>query len=464
MSARLRSQLFFILFTLAGMSSVAVAQDEASSADNEEGGTSNVRKISVLPLEDLQVFTKAFDHIRKSYVEEITDSQLLEYAIRGMIAELDPHSVYLDAEDFEDVQVHTSGEFGGLGIEVGIEDGFVKVIAPIDDTPAAKAGIEAGDLIIKLDETSVKGLSLSEAVDLMRGEKGSDIVLTIVREGTEQPFEITVTRDIIKVRSVRSDIKADDIGYIRIAQFQVRTAEDVEKAYKKLIKENPELSGLIIDLRNNPGGVLKASVDVSDLFLESGLIVYTKGRFTESEINYEASEGDIAKGLPIIVLINGGSASASEIVAGALQDHQRAIVLGTRSFGKGSVQSIIPITQERAIKITTARYYTPNGRSIQAEGIKPDIVADRVRVTEVKKRYSVSEADLQGHLESGDEKSSDKNQKSADDTDLLKVDSQLYEAVTLLRGINLFKESVMKAQTSSENTPPTETASESASE
>ena len=409
-------------------------------------------KISVLPLEDLRVFTKAFDHIRKSYVEDITDSKLLEYAIRGMIAELDPHSIYLDASQFEDIKVHTTGEFGGLGIEVGMEDGFVKVISPIDDTPAAKAGIESGDIIIKLDQTSVKGLDLGEAVDLMRGKKGTEITLTIVREGQDQPFEITIVRDTIKVRSVRSEIKEDHFGYIRIAQFQTKTAEDVAKAYEKLVKKNSELKGLILDLRNNPGGVLQASVDISDHFLEEGLIVYTKGRQNESNFEFNATPGDISNGLPLIVLINGGSASASEIVAGALQDQGRAIILGTKSFGKGSVQSIIPITDERAIKITTARYFTPNGRSIQAEGIEPDIYVERVKVTAIKPRFRVSEADLSGHLKN--KKEDEDKDVEHNETDLQNSDSQLYEAITLLKGIDLFKNNRSSVTELSSGTEP----------
>ena len=424
---------------------------EASTEEQEP----QTEKISVLPLEDLQVFTKAFDHIRNSYVEEISDSKLLEYAIRGMIAELDPHSVYLDAEQFEDMRVHTTGQFGGLGIEVGMENGFVKVISPIDDTPAAKAGILAGDLIIKLDDTAVKGLDLGEAVDIMRGEKGTKITLTVVREGIDQPFEITITRDIIKVRSVRSEIKEKDFGYIRIAQFQSKTAEDVRKAYDKLVSENDDLKGLILDLRNNPGGVLRASVDVADHFLEKGLIVYTEGRMNQADIEYEATPGDITDNLPIVVLINEGSASASEIVSGALQDHQRAIIMGERSFGKGSVQTIIPITNERAIKITTARYFTPSGRSIQAEGIEPDINIGRVHVTAVKKGFSVSESELKGHLSNGKKKRKDKDKEETDEqdsADLQNSDNQLFEAITLLKGINLFQRSQQQKAEATEGT------------
>ena len=346
---------------------------------------------------------------------------------------------YLDADDFKDIQEHTSGEFGGLGIEVGIEDGFVKVISPIDDTPAARAGIEAGDIIIKLDDTAVKGLDLDEAVELMRGKKGTDITITIVREGADQPFDITVTRDIIKVRSVRSNVREDEFGYLRIAQFQGHTGEDLGKQIKKLRKENPDLKGFILDLRNNPGGVLQASVEVADHFLNEGMIVYTQGRQDDTNNEYHASPGDLIEGLPLVVLVNSGSASASEIVAGALQDQGRAIILGTQSFGKGSVQSIIPITNERAIKITTARYYTPSGRSIQVEGITPDILVEPVRVTALKRGFRVTESDLSGHLENDKDEANKRgdNDKVSSQTKLQNSDSQLYEAINILKGFNL---------------------------
>lgn len=400
------------------------------------------RAISVLPLEDLRVFTKAYDHIRRAYVKEIDDRTLLEYAIRGMLDELDPHSTYLDASSFEDLQVNTTGEFGGLGIEVGIEDGFVKVIAPIDDTPAARGGVEAGDLIIKLDGVSVKGLSLDEAVDKMRGPKGSTITLTIVREGADQPIELALTRDTVKVRSVRSEIKEEDFGYIRIAQFQLHTGKDVVREFNKLIKKNPDIKGLVLDLRNNPGGVLQASVDVADHFLNQGVIVYTEGRLPDSNTRYKASPGDITDDMPMVVLINDGSASASEIVAGALQDHGRALVMGTQSFGKGSVQSIIQVTNDRALKLTTALYFTPNGRSIQAEGIEPDIPVERVRVTAVRPRSGISEAGLSKHLENSD--GTLKKRSTTTNTSLQNTDSQLYEAITMLRGLNLLKQRQQK--------------------
>lgn len=414
-------------------------------------------KTSVLPLEDLRVFTRAYEHIRSSYIDEIDDKTLLEYAIRGMLSELDPHSAYLDASSFDDLQVNTTGEFGGLGIEVGMEDGFVKVISPIDDTPAARAGVEAGDLIIKLGDETVKGLTLNQAVEKMRGPKGSEITLTIVREGIEQPFELTLTRDIITVKSVRSDLLEENIAYVRVAQFQINTARDVAGEIEKLQKLNADLHGLILDLRNNPGGVLTASVQVADLFLDNGLIVYTEGRLQDSSTEYRATPGDVLKGLPMVVLINDGSASASEIVAGALQDQQRAIILGVRSFGKGSVQSVIPVTNDRAIKLTTALYFTPSGRSIQAQGIEPDIEVERVRVTAVKARSRVTEADLSRHIKNAngedDVKSSDRENGST--SELLDKDSQLYEAMNLIKGLHLLKRSpaplVSKPQNDSES-------------
>lgn len=398
---------------------------------------------SVLPLEDLRVFTKAYEHIRGAYINEIDDKTLLEYAIRGMLEQLDPHSSYLDASSFEDLQVHTTGEFGGLGIEVGMEDGFVKVIAPIDDTPAARAGIEAGDLIIKIDDTALKGLNLNDAVERMRGPKGSKIVLTIIREGLDQPFDVTLVRDTIKVRSVRTEIMDERYLYLRIAQFQVNTGSDVREALGKQNKDK-SLQGIILDLRNNPGGVLQASVEVADAFLDGGVVVYTEGRMPQSNFNYKAEPGDITDGLPLVVLINEGSASASEIVAGALQDHRRALVMGTRSFGKGSVQTVIPITDEKAVKLTTALYYTPNGRSIQAQGIEPDLVIERAELTAIKGRGRITEAQLAGHLGNAkggkDIKSKEReDERNAILDDLQGKDNQLYEALNMLKGLTFFK-------------------------
>lgn len=397
----------------------------------------------LLPLEDLRIFTRVYDHIRSGYVEELSDAELLEYAIRGMIAELDPHSAYLDESSFEDLQVHTTGEFGGIGIEVGMEDGFVKVISPIDDTPAHKAGIQAGDLIIRLDDQPVKGMSLSEAVEKMRGPKGSTLEISIVRQGIEQPMEITLIRDVIRVRSVRTQVLDDAYAYVRIAQFQVGTGPDVVQAIDRLQQEHPDLKGIILDLRNNPGGVLQASVDVADAFLDGGLVVYTEGRLENSDIRYYANPGDVVEDLPIVALINEGSASAAEIVAGALQDHGRAIVLGTRSFGKGSVQTVVPISETRAIKLTTALYYTPKGRSIQAQGIAPDIAIDRAKVTLLPSVRRPTEADLSRHLgntNGGPEHNSrTRSSERAPRSELLTDDNQLSEALNLLKGLSIYQ-------------------------
>ncbi len=435
-----RNALLGLLLVSLGYSLTAAASPEISPPDQPKSGSDLQQEINQgqLPLDELRTFADVFNHIRLTYVEEVDDKTLLEYAIRGMLVGLDPHSAYLDEETFDNLQVNTTGEFGGLGLEVGMENGFVKVISPIDDTPAQKAGIESGDLIIKLGGKPVKGLSLNEAVEMMRGKRGSKIELTILREGVNQPFDVTLTRDTIKVVSVRSKTLEEGFGYIRIAQFQGKTGTEFRKALKKLATENPELKGIVIDLRNNPGGVLQSSVDVVDSVLDGGLIVYTEGRLNNSNTQFSANNDDITNGIPIVVLINGGSASASEIVAGALQDHRRAVVIGTDSFGKGSVQTVVPLSEERAIKLTTARYFTPNGRSIQAQGIKPDIVVERARVETLPRNGGITEADLQGHLSNGNGKENDSNNRKGRPTDDLFInDNQLYEALNLLKGINI---------------------------
>jgi carboxyl-terminal processing protease len=404
--------------------------------------------IDTLPLDELRTFTEVFAKVKNDYVESIDDRTLIENAIRGMLEGLDPHSAYLDKESYKDLQEGTSGEFGGLGLEVGMEDGFIKVISPIDDTPAAHSGIEAGDLIIRLNDKSVRGMSLNDAVDLMRGKPGSDIILTVVREGEEKPISITITRAIITVKSVRSKILEPGFAYVRVSNFQTHTAEDLRKSLEKLKVENENnLSGLILDLRNNPGGILNAAVGVSDLFLDSGLIVYTEGRIQDSKLNFNAKPSDILRNAPIIVLVNGGSASASEIVAGALQDHERAIIMGERTFGKGSVQTILPMNDEAALKLTTARYFTPSGRSIQASGIEPDIIIENIRVNseEDNSTMRIKEADLSGHLDNGKEnnktdndskdKDKDKNKKKEKGASLAETDYQLYEALNVLKGL-----------------------------
>lgn len=395
-----------------------------------------------LPLQELRTFTEIFDRIRNSYVEEVDDETLFQYAIDGMLSNLDPHSDYLLPEDFSELQEHTTGKFGGLGIEVSVEDGLIKIVTPIDDTPAEKAGILSGDFIISIDGEPVRDMSLADAIDRMRGEPGTDIDLRIRRESDTELLEFTITRAEIKVASVRSKDLGDGIGYLRITQFQDNTGNELVEAISKIQSQAADnkkaLQGLVLDLRNNPGGVLGAAVEVTDAFLNSGLIVYTEGRISDSDFRYSATENTVAADLPLIVLINGGSASASEIVAGALQDHKRAIIVGTQSFGKGSVQSVLPIGGDKAIKLTTARYFTPNGRSIQAQGIQPDVYVAKSEVTTAEQKY-YKESDLPGHLSNGksDASTSEDYHKISDD--LLSKDFQLYQAYTLLKGWSIFQ-------------------------
>ena len=395
-----------------------------------------------LPLDELRNFSEVFGKIKADYVEPVQDKTLLENAIRGMLSGLDPHSAYLNQEEFKELQVGTTGEFGGLGIEVGMEDGFVKVISPIDDTPAQAAGVKAGDLIIRLDETPVKGMNLNDAVKMMRGKPGTKITLTIVREGEQKPLRLTITRDIIKVKSVKYRTLEPGYGYLRITSFQTQTGEQVLKAVSDLKKQNGgKLNGMVLDLRNNPGGVLGAAVAVSDAFLEKGLIVYTEGRAKDAELRYTATPDDVLNRAPLVVLVNGGSASASEIVAGALQDHKRAILMGSRTFGKGSVQTIFPMSNNTAVKLTTARYFTPSGRSIQAEGIVPDIQLRAVKVAaaEDADKEMLKEADLSGHLANGNGKKDNDGKGDSQADDLIKKDYNLHEALNLLKGLHILR-------------------------
>ncbi len=432
----------------------------------------------VLPLEQLKQFSEVYSRIKQDYVEEVDDKKLITDAISGMLSGLDPHSAYLDEEAYTELRVGTSGEFGGLGIEIGMENGFIKVISPIDDTPAEKAGIKAGDLIIRLNDKSVKGMSLNDAVKIMRGNPGEPIDLLIVREGKDAPFKVTIVRAIIKVKSVKYKMLEPGFGYLRISSFQSRTPTAVHKAIKKLQKQNKgKLKGVILDLRNNPGGVLSGAVGVSDTFLNEGKIVYTDGRVSDATMRYDATAGDLLNGAPLVVLVNQGSASASEIVAGALQDHKRALIVGKKTFGKGSVQTVLPLDEKTAVKLTTARYYTPSGRSIQAKGIEPDIIIEELELKKTDKEIEnekvapLSEADLAGHLSNpnGDEKKSpkkkqkagsdsDKKQKTSDaESDLTEIDLKakqkklaeedysLYEALNVLKSMALVK--AMNAKT-----------------
>ena len=385
----------------------------------------------------LNLFGDVFERVRADYVDEVQDKELIESAIDGMLISLDPHSSYLNPEKYEEMQVQTKGEFGGLGIEVTMENRLVKVVSPIDDTPAYRAGIKAGDLITHLDGKQVLGLTLSEAVESMRGPVGTDIVLTVRREGVDKPIEVTITRAIIKIQSVRSRAEGD-AGYIRITSFNEQTVDGVEKAVKEIRSQVGDgMIGLILDLRNNPGGLLDQAVGVSDLFLDKGEIVSTRGRRHDSTQRFNAKPGDLAEGLPVVLLINGGSASASEIVAGALQDHRRAIVLGTKSFGKGSVQTIIPISGRGAIRLTTARYFTPSGYSIQAKGIEPDIIVKPARIETVDDEKRRSEATLRNALDGGGAEP-DEPEKTNDRSDTAQQDYQLTRALDLLRGLALF--------------------------
>ncbi len=431
--------LFFSL--LAGIV-FSVLLSPAMAVDAEE------KKAEDMPIEELRLFAEVFGRIKHDYVESVDDTTLLEHAVQGMLTGLDPHSSYLTPEEYKELEIGTSGKFGGLGIEVGMEDGFIKVISPIDDTPAQRAGVRAGDLIIRLDDQPVKGMTLSEAVDMMRGEPGTTITLTIVRENVDAPIRIPIERDIITVQSVKNRLLEPGFGYLRISNFQSETDSDLQKAIEEMKKQsNGTIRGLVLDLRNNPGGVLSAAVAVSDAFLKSGKIVYTQGRTPDSRIEYAAGPDDLLDGAPIVVLVNGGSASASEIVAGALQDHKRAVIMGTQTFGKGSVQSVLPLPRGAAVKLTTARYYTPSGRSIQAEGITPDIKLENLKLAETEPQSQadqLKEADLAHHLTNGKEttpaKESDAESGAKQPAErLVETDYQLYEALNLLKGLVLLQ-------------------------
>ena len=399
----------------------------------------------------LALFGDVFDKVKEVYVEDVTDKKVIESAINGMLSSLDPHSGYLNEESFKDMQVQTKGEFGGLGIEVTMDSGWVKVVSPIDDTPAFKAGIKAGDYITHIDDTAVLGLTLNEAVEKMRGKPKTKIDLIIRREGTAEPLKFTLTRDIIKINPVRFEAKSDDnVGYIRINSFSEKTTDELKKALKAINKDlGGEPIGYVIDVRNNPGGLLDQAISVADLFLDGGEIVSTRSRHLEDTTRFNATKGDITGGLPLVVLINEGSASASEIVAGALQDHRRAVIVGTKSFGKGSVQSVIPIINHGAIRITTARYYTPSGVSIQAEGIEPDIEIRPAKIEEeAKAEGGISESELPKALASEAKKQSkEKNKAKGKDKDKSfdkktseSDDYQLGRAIDILKGIAVYRQ------------------------
>jgi carboxyl-terminal processing protease len=386
----------------------------------------------------LELFGTVFDQIRSNYVEEPKIDEMIETAINGMLTSLDPHSSYMNEKTFRDMQVQTRGEFGGLGIEVTMEDGLVKVMSPIDDTPASRAGLKSGDKVSHLDGEPVRGLTLQQAVEKMRGPVGSSLKLTILRTG-QKPFDVTLTRAIVTVNPVKARIEDKDIGYLRITSFTEKTTSSLEKAMAKLNRETKgKIRGYVLDLRNNPGGLLKEAISVSDAFLDRGEIVSTRGRKKEEGQRWNAKKGDITNGLPVVVLINGGSASASEIVAGALQDHRRGIIIGTQSFGKGSVQTIIPLPGHGALRLTTQRYYTPSGRSIQAKGITPDITVEQLQLTELSDENQRREKDLRGALDTPEKKGTTNGDTNGNNAKV--KDYQLTRALGILRGIALYQQ------------------------
>ncbi len=437
--------LLVLAVLAAGSTMVSLARSQSASAANSE------------IYRQLDLFGEVLERVRSDYVEKPDDSKLIEAAINGMLTALDPHSAYLNPKHFRDMQVQTRGEFGGLGIEVTMENGVVKVVSPIEDTPAAKAGLMSGDLITALDKEQIQGLTLQEAVEKMRGPVNSPITLTIVRKGVEDPFDVKVTRDVIHINPVKYNAEGDDVGYIRVTTFNEQTTANLQKAIDDLKKQlGPKLKGYVVDLRNNPGGLLDQAISVSDAFLDQGAIVLTRGRNLEETQRSNARPGDLTDGKQLIVLINGGSASASEIVAGALQDHHRATILGTRSFGKGSVQTIIPLGSNGALRLTTARYYTPSGRSIQAKGIEPEVVVEEELPDDLKKKAddltTKGEANLRGHLKiEGADDEDEASQEEAGSSSYVapekEKDTQLNYALDLLRGIkSVDTESKKKAE------------------
>ncbi|MBI1327923.1 MAG: PDZ domain-containing protein [Alphaproteobacteria bacterium] len=429
--------LFFLVgFTLAvGLSSVTAQEQRTAGAKPVYGVSDTYR--------ELNLFGDVFDVVRGQYVDPVEDKKLIENALNGMLTSLDAHSAYLNEDDFEDMRVQTRGEFGGLGIEVTMEEGLVKVVSPIDDTPAARAGMQAGDFVLQIDDTPIMGLKLNEAVDKMRGKVGTSVTLLVRREGVNEPMTFKLVRDVIRIQSVKSRVEGGDVGYIRITTFNQNTDEGLRRAVEDIRKKlGKNLVGYVLDLRNNPGGLLDQAIAVSDEFLEKGEIVSTRGRNERDTKRDNATPGDITEGAPIVILINGGSASASEIVAGAMQDHKRAILLGVQSFGKGSVQTVIPVSDHGALRMTTARYYTPSGRSIQAKGITPDIKVEQAKIEELTSK-SIKESDLNRALKNPQSAEEAKEQSKAENaaiSDEAKNDYQLSRALDLLRGVNLYRQ------------------------
>lgn len=465
----MKNKLTVAASALALTVAISTSLSIVSVADTRTAGKSSALTQTY---DGLVLFGDVFEQVRQNYVEPVEDKKLIEYALNGMLTNLDPHSNYMSVEETRAMAVQNRGEFGGLGIEITMENGVVKVVSPIDDTPASRAGMQAGDLIVEIDGKQVMGMTLNEAVEQMRGRVGTDVLITVVREGAPEPLKIKLTRDTIQIRSVKSRLESGNVGYIRMSAFNSQTFPGLKKAFTDLTKESGgKLVGYVLDLRNNPGGLLDQAIMVSDAFLDKGEIVSTRGRNPEDMRRDIASPGDLANGLPVVVLVNGGSASASEIVAGALQDHKRAIVMGTQSFGKGSVQTLLDVPGGGSIKLTTARYYTPSGTSIQAKGITPDIIVERAKVVEEKSKFGeIHEADLKGALSNGIEQKkedvedptlmpekkdgTDTNAKTKDGKDDKSAetdDYQLLRAIDLLQGISLYRQADAAGTVSNDN-------------
>ena len=406
---------------------VAIAQTNEPTEDKAPAVSTS--------FEELQLFADTFDAIRRGYVEDVTDAELFEMAVKGMLTSLDPHSAYLTDDDYENLQESTEGQFTGLGIDIGYRGGFIAIVTPIDGSPAIDAGLKAGDVILKIDGTSTQGMSTSESSTYMRGPEGTTVTLEIGRAGESQPFDVFVTRGVIDVPSVRSRELDDGYWLIRVSRFQRDSGREVTSAIESAL-EKGDVRGVVLDVRNNPGGVMNASVEMASNFLDGGLVVYTKGRHPDSMNTYNAEPGELLSGVPVVVLVNGGSASASEIIAGALQDRGRAVIMGTQSFGKGSVQTVLPVSETKALKLTTSLYYTPNGRSIQAEGIVPDVVVDRAQLTSLEQGNRLREADLNRSIENTGSNVETETEAIAT---LREDDNQVYEAFTLLKGINVYQ-------------------------
>jgi carboxyl-terminal processing protease len=431
-----QADIFFALRQWISRSLIGAAILSLSALTLSETDTEATDATVSISFKELQLFADTFDAIRRGYVEEVTDAELFEMAVKGMLTNLDPHSAYLTDDDYENLQESTDGQFTGLGIEIGYRGGFIAIVTPIDGSPAIEAGLQAGDVILKIDGTSTQGMSTSESSTYMRGAKGTEVTLEIGRAGESQPFDVVVTRGVIEVPSVRTRELDDGYWVIRVSRFQRDSGAEVTAALESALSEG-EVRGIVLDVRNNPGGVMNASVEMAGNFLDGGLVVYTQGRHPDSVNTFNAEAGEVIPGVPLVVLVNGGSASASEIVAGALQDRGRGVIMGTQSFGKGSVQTVLPVSESKALKLTTSLYYTPSGRSIQQDGIVPDVVVERARLTSLEQGRRLREADLNGSLVNEGIEQEVETEVIAS---LREEDNQLYEAFTLLKGINVYRD------------------------